>query len=53
MKQKKPSYLGLVYKHLPWALTVAYWVGKVSLVVVQLVNEAANYRAQFRPQISA
>lgn len=53
MKQIKPSYLGLVYKYLPWALTVAYKAGKVAQVVIELVNGAANYRAKFRPLFSA
>jgi hypothetical protein len=51
MKQKTLSYLGLVYKYLPWALTIAYKAGKVALVVSQLVNGAANYRAQFRSPV--
>ena len=53
MKQKMHSYLGLVYKYLPWTLTVAYKAGKVAQVVIELVNGAANYRAKFRPSISA
>ena len=53
MKQRKSSNLGLVYKYLLWALTIAYKAGKVALVVIQLVDGAANYHAQFRSPIRA
>lgn len=53
MKKKFSSFLGLVHKHLPWALNVAYLAAKVTNEVLQLVNGAANYDAQLRPQVPA
>jgi hypothetical protein len=53
MKHTLRSYLGLVYKHLPWTLDVAYKAAKIARVVIELVDGAANYREKLRPSVSA